>query len=380
MKENKNFISVKLFTKQEDEEKQKKINNLNNPNAEKEKNWEINEYSFKSQERIIVQKEQKPLDNEFDGEINHRHSFNNELYLTRILNNQSISENQVYGNEKSSMIHNNIIEGQDKVRQSNANLKDQGRDFHTNEDKHSELIQTQMHFPLIKEKEEDLFSESFMDNFSQFGVDELPLTSEDNRNSASFYMDQINQNSSKIAYLHPFRNWSYPQMTIGPVYPVFYPPGSFPAPQWNNGYESRSPLILKYVCNYEIQIENDTKFRVTKRLIGNKGLILKKILFDSCIKFGDFTTKIRLRGRGSGYKEGALLRGKFFIFTIESDDPMQLCISSLGYESYTRCCGAVEILLKQIYQEYFNFNFQNYKILEASPKEILKNEYVVNRY
>jgi hypothetical protein len=26
---------------------------------------------------------------------------------------------------------------------------------------------------------------------------------------------------------------------------------------------------IKYVCNYEVQIENEDKFRITKRIIGN---------------------------------------------------------------------------------------------------------------
>ena len=69
--------------------------------------------------------------------------------------------------------------------------------------------------------------------------------------------------------------------------------------------------LIKFVCNYDIQIENDSHFRVTKRLIGYKGFALKKILLDSCIKFGDNSTKIRLRGKGSGYKEGTTCQGKF---------------------------------------------------------------------
>jgi hypothetical protein len=60
----------------------------------------------------------------------------------------------------------------------------------------------------------------------------------------------------------------------------------------------------KFICNFEIQIGNDEYFRVTKRIIGNKGLYLKSILYDCCGKFGDYSTKIRLRGRGSGFKEG----------------------------------------------------------------------------
>lgn len=66
----------------------------------------------------------------------------------------------------------------------------------------------------------------------------------------------------------------------------------------------------KFICNYELQIENDENFRVTKRIIGNKGLYLKSILLDCCGKYGDYSTKIRLRGRGSGFKEGPNHTGK----------------------------------------------------------------------
>ena len=68
-------------------------------------------------------------------------------------------------------------------------------------------------------------------------------------------------------------------------------------------------LENKYICNFEIQILNDDKFRVTKRIIGNKGISLKQILYNSS-GWGNFSTKIRLRGKGSGFKEGANFQGK----------------------------------------------------------------------
>ena len=40
---------------------------------------------------------------------------------------------------------------------------------------------------------------------------------------------------------------------------------------------------------------------VTKRIIGKNGFFLKKILQESYIKYGDYSTKIRFRGKGSGY-------------------------------------------------------------------------------
>lgn len=101
-------------------------------------------------------------------------------------------------------------------------------------------------------------------------------------------------------------------INFGPLPAYQFPSYPYPSnfPHNNPNQPGNQSYLLKFVCNYDIQIENDSKFRVTKRLIGNKGLTLKKILFDCCVKFNDFTTKIRLRGRGSGYKEGVKNEGK----------------------------------------------------------------------
>ena len=232
MKDNKNFISVKLFTQEEDAEKQKKINFINN------------------------QKESKPR-----------------LDLSEPHENEPNSINSVV-NSKISCSH----------REANISV----------------VPNTQ------KEKEEDVFSESFLEGLSQFGIDEQPSILEDNKNSSSFYIDQINQNSMINPPLQVL-----PQFF--PMAPQLYPCNTFPV-FYQGPLQPCYPCpdsALKYVCNYDIQIENDTKFKVTRRLIGNKGLILKKVLYDSSYKFGDNSTKIRLRGRGSGYKEGVLLKGKF---------------------------------------------------------------------
>ena len=135
----------------------------------------------------------------------------------------------------------------------------------------------------------------------------------------------------------------------------------------------------KYVSRYIVQIENEKNFPVTKMIIGNNGMLLRKILLDNCIKYGDHTTKIRLRGKGSGYKEG--------INNEESKDPMELCISSLNVVSFSRCSSAIENLLLQIYYHYYlyqtkNVNNLNNKLTNTPivMKKILKYHYVVNRY
>ena len=153
---------------------------------------------------------------------------------------------------------------------------------------------------------------------------------------------------------------------------------------------------FKYVSRYIVQIENEKNFPVTKMIIGNNGKLLRQILLENCINLGDHTTKIRLRGKGSGYKEGPNNE--------ESKDPMELCISSLNMLSYMRCSQAIENLLLNVYYQYYlyqcnnasseknnnnninNDNINNKKEIKDKNgcpiimKKILKYQYVVNRY
>ena len=137
---------------------------------------------------------------------------------------------------------------------------------------------------------------------------------------------------------------------------------------------SSRDYYYKYVCNYLIQIENDDNFFVTKRIIGKNGCFLKKIIQEACIKFGDFSTKIRLRGKGSGYLEH---NGK------ESEEPLMLCVSSLNYPTYYNCCLLVDSLLQKIYNDYYEYSKRimpqdlHYSM---KKKQILKHEFIVNRF
>ena len=137
---------------------------------------------------------------------------------------------------------------------------------------------------------------------------------------------------------------------------------------------SSRDYYYKYVCNYLIQIENDDNFLVTKRIIGKNGCFLKKIIQEACIKYGDFSTKIRLRGKGSGYLEH---NGK------ESEEPLMLCVSSLNYPTYYNCCLLIDSLLQKIYNDYYEYSL---KIMPEElryclkKKKILKHEFVVNRF
>jgi len=66
----------------------------------------------------------------------------------------------------------------------------------------------------------------------------------------------------------------------------------------------------------------------------------------SLIYQNDFL-KLRLRGKGSGFKEGPEQR--------ESEEPMHLCVSSKYLEVYNMACQLVEELLNNLYREYDNY-------------------------
>jgi len=58
--------------------------------------------------------------------------------------------------------------------------------------------------------------------------------------------------------------------------------------------------------------------------------------------------KLRLRGKGSGFLEGPEQR--------ESEDPLNLCVSSKDKEKYDHACDEVEKLLVKVYQDYRGFD------------------------
>ena len=94
----------------------------------------------------------------------------------------------------------------------------------------------------------------------------------------------------------------------------------------------------KAVGNYKIGISPD-EFNIRSKILGKKGINLKKIIYNCALIFNDKTTKIRLRGKGSGYKEGKNHE--------ESNEPLQLSISSQNIYSFHFCCQDIEKLLGQ---------------------------------
>jgi hypothetical protein len=102
----------------------------------------------------------------------------------------------------------------------------------------------------------------------------------------------------------------------------------------------QSSQIRKYTCRFDVGIPNDKEFQVARRIIGSKGMNMKKI-----VKVSD--AKLRLRGRGSGFLEGAQ--------KMESSEPLHLCVSCKEYHGYQIAMGLVTELLEQVYADYKAF-------------------------
>ena len=107
---------------------------------------------------------------------------------------------------------------------------------------------------------------------------------------------------------------------------------------------------LKYTCRFDIQIENDKEFQVARRVIGSKGCNMKRII-EKCCKGMNAQAhdiiKLRLRGTGSGFKEGPN--------NAESQDSLHLCVSSKYHSKFLLAVEEIETLLKKVYKEYGEF-------------------------
>ena len=120
----------------------------------------------------------------------------------------------------------------------------------------------------------------------------------------------------------------------------YYPPAAMYADQ-------KAATMSKYTCRFDIQIENDKEFQVARKLIGAKGSNMKRIV-DQCCKGCSCPVqeviKLRLRGRGSGFKEGPHQQ--------ESNEPLHLCISTRYYEKYMMAKQMVRDLILDVYEDY----------------------------
>jgi len=59
---------------------------------------------------------------------------------------------------------------------------------------------------------------------------------------------------------------------------------------------------------------------------------------------------------------------------------MQLCVSSLNYNCYIKCCIMIENFLMQIYKDFAYFIIKNNLDISLIPKQIKKIEMSLNRF
>lgn len=97
----------------------------------------------------------------------------------------------------------------------------------------------------------------------------------------------------------------------------------------------------KCQCQFTIGIEEESNFRVCRRLLGPSGQNMK----DVAEKTG---AKLRLRGRGSKFLEGPEKK--------ESKDPLMLCLSAPSPAAYQEAKSMVSDLLESIYADYREFH------------------------
>lgn len=142
-----------------------------------------------------------------------------------------------------------------------------------------------------------------------------------------------------------------------------------------SGLSKECTSVSKFTCKYEVPIKNLPGFSVARKIIGHRGKNMKNIL--DKLKDNTFggpiqdVIKLRLRGQGSGFKEGPN--------NCESPEPLHLCVSSKYYEKYVQACKLVEKLLREVYQEYNNYcrwkgrTVQYYKVtkMENNPASYL---------
>ena len=132
---------------------------------------------------------------------------------------------------------------------------------------------------------------------------------------------------------------------------------------------------VKYTCRYDIQIDNEKEFQVARRVIGSKGANMKRIIEECSQSFDQSVNpyevvKLRLRGKGSGFKEGPNQE--------ESTDPLNLCISSKYKDKYDYACREIEKLLLKVYEEFYYFYLNKHRkpALWGKKLDIIKEETV----
>lgn len=110
----------------------------------------------------------------------------------------------------------------------------------------------------------------------------------------------------------------------------------------------------KFVTRFYVELGPDSQFEIAKKIIGKKGKNMKRVLRECkeemCGSDGELEEgycKLRLRGRGSCFKEG--MDGN------ESNEDLHLCVSSRRQDVHDTAVGAVERLFSEIHEQYVSF-------------------------
>jgi len=96
----------------------------------------------------------------------------------------------------------------------------------------------------------------------------------------------------------------------------------------------------KFQCQIFLDIEEESKFKVVRRVLGVGGENMKRIAQES-------GAKLRLRGRGSKFLEGPEQK--------ESDDELMLCISSEDSVGFELAKSKASALIEDIHRHYISY-------------------------
>ncbi len=133
---------------------------------------------------------------------------------------------------------------------------------------------------------------------------------------------------------------------------VFYNANVYQEP----GKLNRNVPLAKYTCRFDIQIENDREFQVTRKIMGAKGCNVRRIV-DLCARGNAGASmevvRVRLRGRGSDCPENPVDRPQTEEpRRAENDDPLNLSITSRYYDKYLLARHLAKELILNVYEDY----------------------------
>jgi hypothetical protein len=108
-------------------------------------------------------------------------------------------------------------------------------------------------------------------------------------------------------------------------------------PSGQSKWQGASRSEGKRQCQFTIGIEEEPTFRVVRKLLGPHGQHVKRVAEAS-------GAKLRLRGRGSGFREGHEQE--------ESSDPLMLCVSAPDSRSYKVAVSLLSEHIEDVYNQY----------------------------